>query len=155
MSIDDAYAFQNTLSRIRQRYALHFIEPAGSKPGEERRIEVLLTANAQRRYRDADLRFRSVYYAGGNSSAPVDGPPVVSGASTEPAAPTATRRSTDAPPVMRRRPASDGSSTGPRGPNPIVGVDAPKTEKAEPKPAESSTSTDSKGWRKLKPGETP
>lgn len=169
MSIDDSYAFENTLSRIRQRYALHFLEPAGSRPGEERRVEVLLTAAAQRKYSDAELRFRHIYYAAGNSSAPVDGPPVVSSSSTStdgPAPATTSRRtsSDDSAPVMRRRPASDGSSTGPRGPSPMVGVDAPKTPdaakpadapQATPEKKTTDTPSDSKGWRKLKPGETP
>jgi len=163
MSIDDTYAFQNTLQRIRQRYALHFLEPAGSRQGEERRLEVLLTAAAQRKYGNADLRYRSIYYAGGNSSAPVDGPPVVSGASTEsessaPAASRTSRRTDDsAPPVMRRRPASDGSSSGPRGPSPIVGVEGPKPSSDTPPAAEkkSESTEPSKGWRKVKPGETP
>jgi hypothetical protein len=162
MNIDDTYAFQNTLSRIRQRYALHFLEPAGSKSGEERRIEVLLTAAALRRHSDADLRFRSIYYASGNGSAPVDGP-VVSSTSTTEETP-ATRSSTagssreSAPPVMRRRPLSDGSNSGPRGPSPIVGVDAPKsTDTTSTTPAKTSDTPaePGKGWRKLKPGETP
>jgi VWFA-related protein len=162
MNIDDTYAFQNTLSRIRQRYALHFLEPAGSKAGEERRIEVLLSPAALRRYPNADLRFRSIYYASGNGSAPVDGP-VVSSTTEEGPAPAA--RSTAAgasresgPPIMRRRPLSDGSNSGPRGPSPIVGVEAPKTSETPATPPAKTADTPAepgKGWRKLKPGETP
>ena len=43
MPVDDAYALENTLARIRQRYALHFNLPQGVRSGEERNIEVSLS----------------------------------------------------------------------------------------------------------------
>src|SRR5262249_10900932 len=43
MSVDDGYALENTLSRIRQRYAIYFNLPAGVKRGDERSIDVSLT----------------------------------------------------------------------------------------------------------------
>ncbi len=103
MSVDDASAFETTLERIRQRYALHFYQPPGVKPGQQRNIEVALSDAARRRYPDADVRFRRVYLAPG-------------GAADAPEPTEITRRSTgmtggDADsdrdrPILRRKPAS-------------------------------------------------
>jgi VWFA-related protein len=49
MPVDYSSALENTLSRIRQRYALYFNLPAGVKRGEERRIEVSLVESARQR----------------------------------------------------------------------------------------------------------
>ena len=68
MSVDDASALETTLSRIRQRYALHFYLPQGVKPGEERAIEVALADSARQRYPDAEVRYRRVYLAPSGSS---------------------------------------------------------------------------------------
>ena len=68
MSVDDASALETTLSRIRQRYALHFYLPQGVKPGEERAIEVALADSARQRYPDAEVRYRRVYLASSGSS---------------------------------------------------------------------------------------
>jgi VWFA-related protein len=72
MSVDGASALEDTLSRIRQRYALYFNLPEGVKPGQERNIEVDLTSAARRRYSDAEVRYRRVYMTpeGGSSSSP-------------------------------------------------------------------------------------
>ncbi len=61
VSVYDASAFEDTLARIRQRYALHFRVPAGAKPAQERNIVVELTDAARRRYPNADVRYRKVY----------------------------------------------------------------------------------------------
>jgi VWFA-related protein len=63
MSIDDNEPLKTTLTRIRERYTLHFYLPSEVKPGEERTIDVLLSAEARRRYPEAKLRFRDVYIA--------------------------------------------------------------------------------------------
>lgn len=91
MPVDDAQALETTLMRIRQRYALHFYLPNGVRPGQERNIEVDLSAKGRRRYPDAEVRYRRVYMApeglaGGESpiterrTSPADDPdrPVVS-----------------------------------------------------------------------------
>jgi VWFA-related protein len=61
MHVDDADGLETTLSRIRQRYALHFLAPPGNK--EERNIEVALTSAARSRYPDAEIRYRKTYLA--------------------------------------------------------------------------------------------
>ena len=50
MAVDQASAFEQTLARIRERYALYFYLPDGMQPGEEHSVEVLLTDAARRRY---------------------------------------------------------------------------------------------------------
>jgi VWFA-related protein len=47
LRVDDASALETTLSRLRQRYALHFHLPEGAQPGAERTIEVALADSAR------------------------------------------------------------------------------------------------------------
>jgi VWFA-related protein len=63
MAVDQASAFEQTLARIRERYALYFYLPDGMLPGEERSVEVLLTDAARRRRPDAEVRYRRSYLA--------------------------------------------------------------------------------------------
>jgi hypothetical protein len=61
MSVDDASALEETLSRIRQRYTLYFNLPDGVRAGQERNIQVDLAPSARLRFRDAEVRYRRVY----------------------------------------------------------------------------------------------
>jgi VWFA-related protein len=63
MAVDQASAFERTLERVRERYALYFYLPEGMQPGEEHSVEVLLTDAARRRYRGAEVRYRRSYLA--------------------------------------------------------------------------------------------
>jgi hypothetical protein len=63
VAVEDASAFENTLARIRERYALYFYLPEGVKPGDERAIEVELSDDARRRYPGAEVRYRRSYLA--------------------------------------------------------------------------------------------
>ena len=63
MSVDEASAFEDTLARIRERYALYFYLPEGVKPGEERAVEVELSAAARQRFPGAEVRYRRSYLA--------------------------------------------------------------------------------------------
>jgi VWFA-related protein len=58
MSVNDASALEDTLSRLRQRYTLYFNLPEGSEPGGERNIQVDLSPDARQRYSDAEVRYR-------------------------------------------------------------------------------------------------
>jgi VWFA-related protein len=62
-TVEDASAFEETLARIRQGYALYFYLPDGVKPGEERAIEVALSDAARQRYPGAEVRYRRSYMA--------------------------------------------------------------------------------------------
>lgn len=112
MNVDDAYALETTLQRLRQRYALYFHLPEGTKPGEERSIEVDLADSARRRYRDAEVRYRRVYLA--PTGAPDNSGPVM--VTRAPA--TIPSRPAPIPdadrPSSRRRVAVDEPSEGPR-----------------------------------------
>lgn len=61
MNVGAAYAFRDTLARIRQRYALHFNLPPTAGPSELRRVTVELAEEARRRYPDAQIRYRRTY----------------------------------------------------------------------------------------------
>ncbi|MBV9771358.1 MAG: VWA domain-containing protein [Bryobacterales bacterium] len=73
MSVDDASALEDTLSRLRQRYTLYFNLPEGVQPGQERNIEVDLAPDARRRYSDAEVHYRRTSMSGNGSrdAAPV------------------------------------------------------------------------------------
>lgn len=130
MSVDDASALEETLSRIRQRYALYFNLPEGVKPGEERNIEVGLTAAALSRYRDAEVHYRRVYLTPGAGASPtmVTRAPEDRGYSAPSAVDSA---DTDAPPVRRRRVPVNEDGTPINAPAPSD----PAPSKPNPKPA--------------------
>jgi VWFA-related protein len=137
MDVQDASALEDTLARIRQRYALYFYLPAGVKPGEERGIEVELTNAALRRYPGAEVRYRRSYMApNGSSGAEDTGPTIVSRPQSDrPDAPSVPVADTDRP-RLRRRPGTDQESVGSRqGP---IGA----TDTAEPQG----------GWRRADDG---
>jgi VWFA-related protein len=151
MSVNDASALEETLSRLRQRYTLYFNLPDGVKPGDERNIEVALTASAQRRHGDAEVRYRRVFMGSGASrdSAPVHvtRTPVDTGYSTTPVSSSDSSTSTS----RRRRVAvnQDGSA-----------ISTPTTDDGSPSPAPLKPSPDgqtpspppnSPGWRKADP----
>jgi hypothetical protein len=71
ISVNDASALQETLARIRQRYALFFNLPDGVQPGQERNIEVDLTPAARQRYPDAEIRYRRVYMTPESGASPL------------------------------------------------------------------------------------
>jgi VWFA-related protein len=76
MAIDGASAFEDTMARIRERYALYFYLPEGVLPGEERAIEVGLSDAARRRYPGAEVHYRRTYLAPNGSSGTGDTRPV-------------------------------------------------------------------------------
>lgn len=63
MAVDQASAFEQTLARIRVRYALYFYLPEGMPPGEEHSVEVMLTDAARRQYPGAQIHYRRSYLA--------------------------------------------------------------------------------------------
>jgi hypothetical protein len=69
MDVEEASAFENTLARIRERYALFFYLPEGEQQGDERAIEVELSDGARQRYPGAQVRHRHSAPAAGS-----DGP---------------------------------------------------------------------------------
>jgi VWFA-related protein len=77
MAVDDASAFEKTLARIRQRYALYFYLPEGVKPGEQHAIQVELSDAARQRYPGGQVRYRRSYVAPNGSDDSGDNEPTL------------------------------------------------------------------------------
>jgi VWFA-related protein len=173
MPVDNAYAFQDTLSRLRQRYALHFYLPSTAKAGETRDLDVQLADAARRRYPGAEVRFRRTYMAPSDAKG-TSSPVVVSQGSTpqnpDPDVPRIRRR-----PAVNQVPDVDPSGNPTLTPAPSSGsaaADDPSTATnrgswrkqpdgtSSPPPADQGSGTQQSqpqqgGWRRLKPGEQP
>jgi hypothetical protein len=165
IDVDDAEALETTISRLRQRYALHFYLPPDARPGEERQIEVTLSAAALRRYPGATVRYRQVYLAPGAgepSATPAE--PVVISQAPEPAG---EQSDPAAPPLRRRRAAESGRRDGPLD---VASDDGWKpAPQAAPQSAEPQREQQPEqqgggwrrvdeqpdGWRRVRPGEKP
>ena len=149
MRVEDAYAFENTLERIRQRYALYFYLPDGVQPGQERNIEVDLADAARRRYQGAEVHYRRNYLAPGGSN----GPELVN--NRPPVEDTASRDARDARdpevPRLRRRPATDQAPVGSRQ-GPLGGEDAAPASAGS---QQNSTEDPQGGWRRVAPNSRP
>ncbi len=61
MPISDASSFQDTLERLRQRYALHFYWPDGATDPEGRTVVVNLAHSTGARYSGSEVRYRRAY----------------------------------------------------------------------------------------------
>lgn len=132
MSVDQASALEDTLTRLRQRYALHFYLPEGARAGQERQVVVDLTAAARRRYPDAEVRNRRSYIAPeSNSSSPAEVTSASSPATAKPEGDPDTS-SPNTPPRTKRRVSdpNSGSGSGPlldRSADPPTGGGWPRT----------------------------
>ncbi len=175
LPVDDASALEDTINRIRQRYALHFHVDEGVKAGQEGRVEVALADNARRRYPDAEVRYRRVYVSpdGSSDAGGVDERPVTTRSPRrmpgEVTRPEVSQTADREPTVTRRRTAvseRDGSYGG----NPAAATVAPQEEASVPAvaapaapaspdapgtPGAPAVAPKQGGWRVLKPGEKP
>ncbi len=72
MQVDEASALEDTLARLRQRYALHFYLPEGMTAADRQSVRVNLSRDARLRYQDAEVRSRRVFMSGeaGEKSGP-------------------------------------------------------------------------------------
>jgi VWFA-related protein len=153
MPVDDTYALQDTLTRIRQRYALHFYLPDGVRPGEERYITVELADATRNRYPGAEVRYRQSYFAPTGAGAPRNSPApvVVSRADSNQSGGTPGSSDPDRP-VMRRRTAvsqPDSPSSGP------LVRDGDAASQPSTPPSASAPPADQPAWRKADPGAGP
>lgn len=169
MRVDESAAFETTLARIRQRYALHFNLPEGVKPGEERDIRVELSAAARRRYPDAEVRFRRMNQNGVTN----DGPVVVSSQRTSRPPAAESERDADLTPEPAQRPPETRNGgwrrvDDPHSDKPIDAGPATTTRSEEPRPAAPTTKPapaaapapadqprQGGGWRRIGPDEKP
>jgi VWFA-related protein len=152
MSVNDASALEETLSRLRQRYTLYFNLPDGVKPGEERNIEVALTASAQRRHGDAEVRYRRVFMGSGagRDAAPVHvtRTPVDTGYSSAPAVSSSDSSTSTA---RRRRVAVNQDGSAISSPTTDDGSSSQGPLKPSPDGQTPSTAPNGPGWRKVDP----
>lgn len=149
---------KTTLSRIRQRYALHFYLPDGVKPSQERKIDVELAASARRRYPDADVRYRNNYLTPTDAGSTVSSTPApgteapVTVASGESAGRPSAQPGEEEPGLKRRRPATEESYGSRGGPGTAVGGVWQRSTDTEAKPAAQAGEAERKGgWRKATP----
>lgn len=152
MRVDDSYALQNTLQRLRQRYALHYNLPEGAKPGQDH-VEVALADGIRNRYPGSEVRYRRVNLNGGSPE-----PVMVSRRSAGvPAASSTQPDNSDddsSAPRLRRRPSVDdaGSGSGPRTDSGSVFDPGPRASNPDAG-ASSSSDPDSRprrgGWRRV------
>jgi VWFA-related protein len=163
MRVDDSSAFETTLARIRQRYALHFNLPQDVRPGEEGDISVDLSAAARRRYPDAQVRFRRMNQAGITN----DGPVILSSErrprqpDPEPAAAPEPVQRPEEPRRGGWRRVDDPHSDRPVDAGPATTVATPEAQTVPAPPPAASTAPaqdqpkQGGGWRRLGPGEKP
>jgi uncharacterized membrane protein YgcG len=76
MPVQSASALEDTLTRLRRRYALYFYLPEGAKAGGSS-VQVDLSQEAKLRYDGAEVRSRRVYLVGSGSSSETAEPTVV------------------------------------------------------------------------------
>jgi hypothetical protein len=150
MSVNDASALEETLSRLRQRYTLYFNLPDGVKPGDERNIEVGLTTSAQRRHGDAEVRYRRVFMGSGagRDAAPVrvTRAPLDGGYSTPSSSSADTDTSSSS--TRRRRVAVNPDGSPISSPTTDDGSPSPGPLKPSPDGQPSSTAPAAGGWPK-------
>jgi VWFA-related protein len=165
LRVDDSYALEDTLARIRQRYALNFYLPAGVRPGEERYVTVQLADATRNRFPGADVRYRQSYFAPTSLAAPAPANSDVTLRRAGSDNSTADSTSDSGPPVMRRRPAvsQPDSSGGPliqdnsqtASPAPAAQPASPPAAQSAPAPPAPAPAPSSPGWRTAKPEDLP
>jgi VWFA-related protein len=100
MSVNDASALQDTLERLRQRYAIHFYMPGDTEVEAQHSVRLDLSSEARLRFAGADVRSRRVFMSGATDQR--SGPVVVSH-QTAPAYPTPARDSAEPSPSSSSR----------------------------------------------------
>ena len=156
MRVDDASALEDTLSRLRQRYALYFYLPDGLKTADGVRVD--LAEQARIMHAQADIRYRHAPISG-NGQRLGAGPTMVTRApapvtdSTDVSEPSAYNSA----PAGRRKMVNEDST-------PQVNMDADSGDGAQsqssatppPKqPSSQSTPIQQQGWPKANPPSGP
>jgi VWFA-related protein len=175
MRVDDAYAFQTTLERIRQRYALFYLVGEGN--AQSGGLTVDLADSVRRRHPDAQVRYRRIHQDGAGATDPVlvtqapewkqrpssEDRTARDGESSRPgggwrrvdeqrrgSGPGTILNPVDPAPAAAPAPAAESSTTGGGW---RKADEAAKTAETAKAPAAEQESKG--GWRKLKPGEKP
>ncbi len=147
MQVEEASALEDTLARLRQRYALHFYLPEGTTASDHDSVKVDLSQEAKMRYQDAEIRYRRIYMSG--DAAGHSGPTVVSRASpaTDTVAGAASQDQESAPEstTSRRRSAAVNEDSGPHI-NTIDPGSGDSGEQTNPTPAPTPAQPPAGGW---------
>jgi hypothetical protein len=160
--VSDASALEDTLARLRQRYALHYYVPEDARPSEQRTVLVTLSKDAKRRYQEADVRYRRVYMAGNSERS---GPTVVTH-TRAPVEEVSDPAASDSQPTPKRRRVAVNEDTG--GPHTVEPEPQPASPETDPAPAQAAppstdgsqpprlnNKTPSQGWPKADPPPPP
>ena len=133
MSINDASALEDTLSRLRQRYALHFYLAEEAQAKSDHNIRVDLSTEARIRFPDAEIRSRQVFMSGGSNAN--SGPTVITHqtAPSDPIPGDDSSNSSSQSTTRRKRVAVNEDSSGPV----VNTVDPPSTDTPTPPAAQT------------------
>jgi hypothetical protein len=101
MPVSDASALEQTLARLRQRYALHFYLPEGASAADRESIRVDLSSDTRLRYPHAEIHYRRVFLSG--VSAEEAGPTRVTRAPDPSEAPPAPEMNSTEPTITSKR----------------------------------------------------
>jgi VWFA-related protein len=110
IQVEAASALDDTLARLRQRYALYFYIPEGAKPSGQESVQVDLSREARLRYRDAETRSRRVYIMAGDSGSE----PAVVTRRQEPSSTSVDAAPSDDQATPKRRKVAVNDDAGPR-----------------------------------------
>ncbi len=144
MSVNDASALEDTLARLRQRYAVHFYL-AEAEAQTQHNVRLDLSNEARMRFGDAEVRSRRVFMSGATTEK--SGPVVVSHqtAPSEPA-PIQDPAAEPTPSSSRHRVAvnEDSGST-------VNTIDIPSEPASSPSQPQSTPSPSKGGWPNVQP----
>jgi hypothetical protein len=151
MNVEEATALEDTLARLRQRYALYFYYPEGAKASGTENIRVDLSPDARIRFAESEIHYRHVYMA--SASGEKSGTSVTHTHAPSDSEVDTSRPTVESAPQGRRRAVSDDST-------PVVNTVHPHPDSSDKgqTPANSTTSPapktapDRGGWPAAEPG---
>jgi VWFA-related protein len=143
MRVDESAALEETLTRLRQRYALHFNAGDAASAGD-RDVEVRLASATQRRYPGSEVRYRRTFQ--GSDGQQSNDPVMVSRTPTNPrVSDSSSDQKQSSPGLRRRRPAVNEDGTRVEGPLPAADASTPSTTASAPR---ADVPASGGGWRR-------
>ncbi len=152
MQVDEASSLEETLARLRQRYALYFYLPEGSTPADRRNVQVNLSQETRLRFQEAEIHYRRIDMSA-NGSGEHAAPTVVTRTHAPADADIEPSLSQEEPRPKGRRVAVN-EDTGPRV-NTIDPDSDDSNRQANPSAAQPAQAPPSGGWPRATPQTTP
>ena len=161
MPVGGASAFEDTLARLRERYAIYFYWPTGAATPEQRLVTVALSRSAGAEYPNAEVRYRRAYVSAGtgrNSGRLLEvsrEPDSIDPQGTAVAAPVKLNRKDSKTPPASRQPriaVNDATSSGPMPSEDQSAPDrdgAPAAQTPSPTKEPQPTAPVHKGWPRV------